>query len=509
MNLLIRADADHKIGHGHIMRCFALGQTCKTQGGSVTFLSYCDSKSLRQRILDEGFEFIAVDKSCPEPSDLDLVLKIMSKINQQKQSDSWLVLDGYHFNSEYQRTIKAAGYRLLVVDDTAHLDYYFADIILNQNIYAKDLKYSRPAKTRLLLGSRYVLLRSEFIVLKDWKRQKPKRARHVLVTLGGADPDNVTLQIVNALKKANISDIEVTVVVGASNPNLGLLKAAVADKPFAMNIVGNVKNIADLMVRADVAVSAGGSTCWELAFMGVPSLVVVLAENQRLNAEGLEKAGFAINLGKSPLAMDNLKRSLKRVIFSDGLWAQMASNGQALIDGKGNQRVFSALAEDKVFLRKVREDDCKLLWEWANEKEVRKWSFSSEPIAWRDHQKWFTGKFKDPNCFHFIATDIIGNAAGQIRFDVADDTAEAHITIDRDMRGSGIGSRLLRVAVDQLKDLVPIKYIRGHVLPENIASIRVFKKAGFKKKEIVVIHGERCIRFEMKLNIKLERPNYE
>lgn len=344
MNLLIRADADHKIGHGHIMRCFALGQACKDRGGSVTFLSYCDSKSLRQRIIDEGFEFIAIDKSCPEPSDLDLVLKIMSKINQQKQSDSWLVLDGYHFNSEYQRTIKEAGYRLLVVDDTAHLDYYFADIILNQNIYAKDLKYSCPAKTRLLLGSRYVLLRSEFIVLKDWKRQKPKRARHVLVTLGGADPDNMTLQIIDALKKANISDIEVTVVVGASSPNLDLLKAAVADKPFAMNILDNVKNMADLMVRADVAVSSGGSTCWEMSFMKLPFFTFVLADNQRDISNGVAKAGIAINCGWY-YEIDSVsfaKRFIK-LINDRNHRSKMSERAGELIDGAGANRIISTM----------------------------------------------------------------------------------------------------------------------------------------------------------------------
>ena len=118
-------------------------------------------------------------------------------------------LDGYHFNPEYQYAIKQAGHRLLVVDDTAHLDYYYADIILNQNFKAKDLKYPCSSKTRLLLGDRYVLLRSEFLAWRTWKRQIPDKARTVLVTFGGSDPHNMTLQIMNALKKVDISGIEV------------------------------------------------------------------------------------------------------------------------------------------------------------------------------------------------------------------------------------------------------------------------------------------------------------
>lgn len=507
MNLLIRADAHLKIGTGHIMRCFALGEAFKSRGGSVAFLSYCDSSSLRQRIIDGGFEFIPIEKSVPESSDIDIVLENISRITQHKPNDVWFVLDGYHFSSEYQRKIKENGHRLLVVDDTAHLDYYFADIIINQNIHAKHLTYSCSPRTRLLLGTRYVLLRSEFLAWRNWQRQIPPRARNVLVTLGGSDPDNVTLQIIKAFKKANVADIEVAVIAGASNPNLDLLKATAADKPFAIKVLDNVKKMVDLMAWADVAVAAGGITCWELAFMGVPTLVIVLAENQRLNADALVKAGSALNLEKNGLSAVTLKRSLQQVIFSDRLRAQMASKGQELVDGSGSDRVFREMAEEKIFLRKAHENDCKLLWEWANEMEVRRWSFSSQRIAWRDHQKWFADKLKDPNCFHFVATDRFGNAVGQIRFDFTDFIAEVHITIDRDMRGCGIGSRLLRVAVGELKDLAPIKYVCGHVLPDNIVSIRAFKKAGFQEKGLVIIHGERCIRFEIELTAKQENQS--
>ena len=507
MNLLIRADANHKIGNGHVMRCIALAQTWKDRGGSVTFLSCCDSNSLRQRIVDEGFEFIRIEKSCPEPADIDMVLKKISAISQQKSNGTWFVLDGYHFNSKYQRAIREAGHRLLVIDDTAHLDYYFADIILNQNIGAVQSKYSCSPQTRLLLGNQYVLLRSEFMARKEGKRQIPERVRHVLVTLGGSDPQNLTLQIVNVLKKFDISDIEVKIVAGASNLHTDSLKAAVSDKSATMNVLDNVNNMANLMAEADVAVSAGGSTCWELAYMGVPAIVVVLAENQCSNAEHLAKAGFAINHGKGLLTDTTLKKSLERIIFSDGLWAQMARKGQALIDGKGRERVVSAMAGDRVLLRKVREDDCKLLWEWANEKDVRKWSFSSDPIAWRDHQKWFVGKLKDPNCVHFVATNMFGNAVGQIRFDLSDDSAEAHITVAREVRGCRIGSRLIRAATDKLKYLTTIKYVRGHVMPENRASIRTFETAGYQEKGIVLTHGVRCIRMETRLNFEKEKQS--
>jgi UDP-2,4-diacetamido-2,4,6-trideoxy-beta-L-altropyranose hydrolase len=344
MDLLIRADADKQIGNGHIMRCLALGQACKDQGGSVTFISCCDSNRLRQRILDEGFELIPIEKPYPELFDLNMVLKNISSIKQQKLNDLWLVLDGYQFNSEYQRAIKEAGHRLLVVDDTAHLDYYFADIVLNQNINAKELRYSCSPQTRLLLGNRYVLLRSEFIAWKGWNRQIPERARHVLVTLGGADPNNVTLQIANALKIASISDIEVTVVAGASNPHLDVLKAAVLEKPSTMNLVDNVENMAELMAWADLAVSGGGSTCWELSFMKLPFITLVLADNQNNISNSLAKAGIAINCGwYYEMDSEAFAKDLVELINDKYRRLKMSEKAGGLIDGFGASRIIGAM----------------------------------------------------------------------------------------------------------------------------------------------------------------------
>jgi UDP-2,4-diacetamido-2,4,6-trideoxy-beta-L-altropyranose hydrolase len=344
MNLLIRADANHKIGNGHIMRCMALGQAWKGRGGSVIFLSNCDSSSLRKRIIDEGFEFAPIEQTCPKPSDIELVLEKLYRIGRQESNDTWLVLDGYQFSSGYQYAIKEAGHRLLVVDDTAHLDYYYADIILNQNIKAKDLKYPCLSKTRLLLGNRYVLLRSEFMEWRAWKRQIPDKARHVLVTFGGSDPHNVTMQIINALKQVDMSGIEVTIVVGAFNLSKDSLKAAVSDKSVTMNILDDAKNMADLMAWADLAVSSGGSTCWEMAFMKLPFFTVVLADNQIDISDGVAQAGIAINCGwYNEMDKVSFAKRFDHLIKHRKYRSRMSAKAGKLIDGAGANRIVDAM----------------------------------------------------------------------------------------------------------------------------------------------------------------------
>ena len=129
---------------------------------------------------------------------------------------------------------------------------------------------NREAHTRLLLGTRYVLLRREFWPWRGWRREIPAVARKVLVTLGGGDPDNVTLKVIRALAQVEIEGLEAVVVVGPANPHLEELQAAVKDTPHPIRLESNVTNMPELMAWADVAITAGGSTCWETAFMGLP-----------------------------------------------------------------------------------------------------------------------------------------------------------------------------------------------------------------------------------------------
>ena len=338
-SLLIRADANARMGTGHLMRCLALAQGWKSQGGQVTFVTACKSDSLRQRLLDGGFEVVALRRSYPDAIDWDRTQQALAA-----HPDAWMVLDGYHFTPAYQRRVKEAGHPLLVIDDMAHLDYYYADVVLNQNINAGELHYACEPYTRLLLCTRYALLRSEFQACQTWRRQVPAIARRVLVTLGGGDPDNQTLKVIQALQRMAVDDLEVTVIVGVSNPHFHTLQAAAHDLPCTVHLRQNVQNMPEMMAWADVAVSAGGSTCWELAFMELPNVILVVAENQRGIAAGLDKAGAALNLGwYTEVTSGQMAGALLALLSDYDLRLRMSRLGRELVDGLGIQRVIKVL----------------------------------------------------------------------------------------------------------------------------------------------------------------------
>ena len=353
MHLFVRADADTKIGTGHIMRCIALGQAWQDHGGKVTFISHCETVVLRQRIINEGFDFISVEKPHPDPNDLSQTLAHLKSIlpppSSLLHSPAWLALDGYHFTPDYQKSIRDAGIRLLVVDDMSHLSCYHADIILNQNIHGLDLNYCCDEDTTLLLGTRYVLLRREFLKYLDFKRQIPERAKNILVTLGGGDPDNITVKVIQALNLIGDPNIEVKIVVGPANLNIEKLQKELTLSPFTFHLSPNVSDMPELMAWADLAISGGGSTCWELAFMGLPNIVLILAENQRRIAEGLNDAGVAVNVGWcNKVTDDNIAEAIEGMIKDNEIQRKMSLLGQELVDGYGSSKICEIIKEEIV-----------------------------------------------------------------------------------------------------------------------------------------------------------------
>ena len=338
--LFIRADSTAHIGTGHVMRCLALAQAWQDQGGEVTFISHCESEALRQRLIDERMNFISINKPHPDPSDLDQTLKNLSAMCHQPSANCWLVIDGYHFDAVYQKNIKDAGYKILWIDDYGHADHYYADLVLNQNISADSSFYARREPyTRLLLGTHYTLLRREFKQWQDWQREIPDTAQKVLVTMGGGDPDNVTMKIVQSLKQINIKGLKAKIIVGPANPNLQLLKEEI-DNNKNLQLVTNVTNMPELMAWADIAVSAGGSTCWEMALLGLPNIIMYFADNQMPIAEKLHEYGAALSMGWShQLTIESIKQCIEDMLLSRERRSEYSIKSQDLVDGKGSQRV--------------------------------------------------------------------------------------------------------------------------------------------------------------------------
>jgi UDP-2,4-diacetamido-2,4,6-trideoxy-beta-L-altropyranose hydrolase len=331
------------------MRCLALAQAWQERGGRATFLSHCDSDLLPRRIVSEGFDFIPLERTHPAPCDIEQTVTILAHLESQNAGPKpWLALDGYHFDTQYQYRIKEEGYKLLWIDDYGHADYFYADIILNQNISAVGHRYmNREAYTRVLLGSPYVLLRREFLLWREPEQIIPSSfASRILVTMGGSDPCNTTLKILRALREVTVHNLEVAVIVGPANPHRHQVEDEIGRAPFTGHCFPSVENMPEKMAWADIAVSAGGSTCWELAFMGLPNIIIISSDNQKPIAEGLDAAGAAINLGwHHQVVPQQIAGAVQDVLSQDHRRKEMRAVGRKLVDGRGLTRLLSVCGE--------------------------------------------------------------------------------------------------------------------------------------------------------------------
>ena len=449
--------------------------------------------ALEGLLYDEGMEVLGVPHQPGSPEDARHTARAAGAAGAR-----WIVADGYTFGQQYQQAVRAAGHKLLLVDDYGHAASYPAELVLNQNLGAAARLYpARGPWTRLLLGLPYVLLRKEFSSWRDRAREVPERAENVLVTMGGGDADNVTLRVLNALTSCG-APLHVRAVAGASNPHLEQLRA-VANASSGVELLHNVKEMPALMGWADLAVSAAGVTCWELAFLGVPMVLLVLADNQRPSAVNAHEAGMALNLGDAAAVPEGeITAAVDDLVASADRRRQMGDHGRRLVDGQGTARVVRAMrghvCPDDIRLRRVEPGDCRRLFDWANEAEVRRQSFNSEPISWEDHQRWFARKLQDPRCFHFVGLGGEGAEVGMVRFEVDGAIACISVSVDRGHRGGGMGAALIRAGVEAMAGVSEVAQIQAYIKDENVASVRAFERAGFGDTEQVTVGARDAVR---------------
>jgi UDP-2,4-diacetamido-2,4,6-trideoxy-beta-L-altropyranose hydrolase len=325
------------------MRMIALGQAWQDQGGLVLFLCAEIAPALEARLQKERFSVQRIHAISGSREDLSATVSLISGNTSAHLA---VALDGYQFNADFQSGLKKTGGRLLVLDDYGHADFYNADMVLNQNISAREELYiHRAPRTKLLLGTKFALLRREFLEHVGAKRHIPKIASKVLVTLGGADADNVTGGVIEALASL---PLELKIVVGGSNPHLAALQCNVEKLQEArsrIDLIVNPASMPELMKWADLAVAAGGSTAWELAFMGVPSLYFILAENQYGIAMDLEEKGLGICLHGPAHEPDflSLANEVSKLSTNFQMRQQFSMNCRRAVDGYGSGRVVEIL----------------------------------------------------------------------------------------------------------------------------------------------------------------------
>lgn len=337
--LLIRADGDSEIGTGHIMRCLTLAQAWVNSGGNVIFASTALPEHLLDRIERWSVEVQRFDAGLGSTTDANQTIAYA----QQYDAD-WIVVDGPHFDATYQHTLADTERQLLAIDDMGELEYYTADIVLNQNLHASANMYSdRGSDVELLLGPKYVLLRGEFLEWREWSRDIPDKPNRVLITLGGSDPSNQTQRVIQALDK-NTNNVTARVIIGAENRHYEALTNCVESTDQQIELKCNVSNMAEQMVWADLAISSGGTTCWELAFMGLPTLVGIIAPIEEYLVEGLKDEGLFYHVGKFEETTDSqLAVRIEQALNNPKNLRRMSNKAQQFVDGYGQDRVIERM----------------------------------------------------------------------------------------------------------------------------------------------------------------------
>jgi len=492
-SLLIAAESGEQIGTGHVMRCLAFGQAWKRAGGAVVFLLRDASAGLTARICNEGFSVSPV----PDTEEF------LGKIEKQRRQHECriIVLDGYRFRAAEQRALRDAGAQVLLLDDHGHVEHYSARWVLNQNSYARPQMYPRrESDTQLLLGPAYALLREEFLPWICWKREITERPTKILVTMGGSDPGDASSKIIESLDGlARIQGngaFEAVLVLGSMNAHGAAVRRAVEKCSIRVRTVQNARDMPGLMAWADIAVAAAGITALELCYMGLPSLLLIAAENQQRVAVSLEQIGAAVNAGTTrDFSQERFIGQVCSLLESQNRRETISKKAHELVDGMGSERVRAAVMGRELKLRLAVESDCRALFEWINDPVTRAASFHPAHISWEEHTAWFKQQRRDRQSVIFIGEDASGIAVGQLRFNFKGEKAVLSVSVAPGRRSEGWGGALITFGALSLARGYQVSRIAAFVKPENQASVRLFQKSGFRQIGVERIAGQTALHF--------------
>jgi len=311
--LLLRVNASQEIGTGHFMRCLALAQAWQDCAGVAFFATSEMPLILNSRLQNEKISIHKIDAVIGSEADAKQTADEARKIKAD-----WVVVDGYMFSGEYYAALRCLGLRVLAIDDIAHQARYPVNAILNQNLSANKFAYKDKIdfSTDLLLGPKFSLQRREFRNVPRRDYRQPDETMRVLLTFGGADSENLTGLILANLIHTAKSPLRVTIAAGSLNPNISQIKETARTAPFPCEVHVDVDNMAEIMSWADVAITAAGSTIWELASMGVPSLIAATEQNQIAGLTALARVSYFRAMLAHELVSADIGQEIMRLLSS-------------------------------------------------------------------------------------------------------------------------------------------------------------------------------------------------
>lgn len=493
--ITIRTDASRVMGTGHVMRSLTLARVLRAQGADVRFVCREHDGHLCELIEQTGFAVTRLPQEVSStPSDTGPPTHsawlgtswerdaALTKAAMGDQMIDWLIVDHYALDLRWQQSMRGRARKIMVIDDLADR-LHDCDVLLDQNFFAEGKQRyvgKVPSSTTLLLGPHYALLGPDYAQLRRRIAPRSGTPSRILVSFGGADHLGLTLRTVNALLTLYDHSIAADVVLSRAAADFSEIESMLEDYP-RIQLHDRVASLAPFMLAADLAIGAGGATHWERMCLGLPTLVITMAENQRDIAHQLAEQGLIRWLGDAAdVDVPQIRDALDRLI-KDGLDPQWSSRCMALVDGQGVQRVAAVLQAEPAMPMVVRHGEIRdedLLLEWANDPVTRANGYNTDTIAREDHVRWYRNKLRNPiDCRLFVIETATGVPVGQVRFDRRNGEWEISYAVAPPFRGRGIGRPMLEAALNELDQ--GSDTIIGQVKPDNAASRRIFEAMGF------------------------------
>jgi len=496
------------------MRCLTLATALRQKGAQALFVGREHFGHLCEQIAERGFMAARLPAILERPAD-DATIEgdapphahwlgaswkqdaeeTQEAIRKAFGAADWLVVDHYALDERWEKALRPCAQRLMVIDDLADRAHD-CDLLLDQNFFRDgDKRYAgrTPPHCGLMLGPHYALLQPEYAELRECIPPREESFRRILVSFGAADANNLAGMAIEAFLSLDRSDVELDVVANPNGPHAEGLRRQTAARSN-IHLHGALPSLAPLMAQADLAIGACGATTWERLCLGLPSLVITLADNQRQIAAELARQGAICLLGHvGEVDVAALARVLRELV-NEGLPEAWSRACRELVDGRGTSRVCSALTlspDASLRARPARLDDEALLLQWANDPLVRQNAFSTAAIDSATHHAWFRERLRDlGNCRLYVVETEEGFPVGQVRFERRGPEWEIDYSLDRSCRGRGLGRPMLETAMLTLRSSEAGAVVRGRVKAANAASRRVFEGLGFGAKNTIGTHGE-------------------
>lgn len=476
MRLLFRCDASTTIGAGHLMRCLSIADLAASRGDECHF--FCaDLPGF------DGVQVVARQHSLTllpaQPDWRSLYRAIMGW-----GGSDWLIVDHYLLDRGWEWPLAALFPQQLVIDDLADRPHE-ATRLLDITPYRQLADYGESQFEQApLLGPGYAPLRPEFAKLRPAalaRRASNSAIRRLLLSLGAMDSDNHLSRILPLIDQLPIPTLEIDLVLASKAPHIEVLKKVMANSRHHVKLHLDASNMAELMLQADIAIGAGGTSCWERATLALPTLLFTLADNQLENARRLEQANAVIWLGDlRTLNNEQLLQQLSAHWPTQDALQQLGKHSAALGDGMGAQRLLQELTQLRhtYWLQPITIEDAEWMWHWQQDAVTRRYSRNTEFPPLNEHQTWLHGVLQHPQRWLFKVMSATGPCA-VVRLDEASKPEgynEVSIYVAPEQHQQGHGKRALNL----LHQLFPWFTFHAYISPENQGSLALFQSVGYQ-----------------------------